>query len=240
MANWVRAGFRIRVLNFFTESAYAPRSTVQERDIPALREREDRSALSAISRAITVKNCRFLDAPLRLQIAVNDVFNPAVYRLRIDNVGKDVMSAISGFVRHSLVLCPLGLGGHVDHLAVRSAAITACGAATLSFYEDLPYAIWTREDGLKERVNEAQKQTGVSLRPVTIRGDKPIWNKRRIISRYSSQITREEAGRIAQFAERYGGGERIWIPQYGPRWNSAIYSTRHSASAKGHSRSTHI
>lgn len=229
ISTWASSSLRVRVLNFFTESAYAPRATVPERSIPALREREDRHALFAIDRSIAAKSCGLLDAPLRLGIPPQAVFS----RSPDENTCRLLATAIAGCTRNSLVLCPLGLGNHVDHLAVRSAATLACRAVKLGFYEDLPYAIWTSEDELRERVKEAEKQTGVSLRPVVIRRKRPVWNKRRIISRYASQITPEEADRMARFGSRYGGGERIWIPQYGR--GLTVYSTRHSASAKGHS-----
>ena len=48
------------------------------------------------------------------------------------------------------ILCPLGISGHPDHLAVRSIAIDywrlKCGGKpTICFYEDLPYAAKVKE-----------------------------------------------------------------------------------------------
>lgn len=235
MAKWARRGIKVRVVNFFTQSAYAPRAAAPEHEperssaVSLLREREDRSAILAVHPAIETTSFGFLDAPLRLGIEVKDVF--AARDDRIEYLSKE----ISEYLRHGPVLSPLGLGDHVDHLAIRGAAIAACdGHGNLGFYEDLPYRVWTKEEILAEHV----KQTGIWLRPVTIRAERAIWNKRRIASRYRSQITPSEADCIARFASQYRGGERIWIPRYGGRdW--AIYSTRQRASAKGQSRSTH-
>jgi LmbE family N-acetylglucosaminyl deacetylase len=47
------------------------------------------------------------------------------------------------------IFCPLGVSGHLDHLAVRSAAIEywlrCCSKPRISFYEDLPYAAKIKE-----------------------------------------------------------------------------------------------
>lgn len=244
MQNWARSGINVFVVNFFTHSAYAPRARLPEQDpersraVSLLRESEDRSALALIHPTVEVKSFGFLDAPLRLGIEAKDVCNPAVYQPHQDGAADSLITAISGCIRHSLVLSPLGLGDHVDHLAVRSAAIAACGeVAKLGFYEDLPYAIWASEDALREHVRQAEEQTGIPLRPVVIRSEHAFWNKRHIARRYRSQITPEEADRIGHFGSRHRGGERIWIPPRG-KWNLAIYSTRQSASANGQSRST--
>lgn len=150
------------------------------------------------------KPLRLLDAPLRLNIPVSDVCKTSSDGLEDEHL----IAAISALVRNDLILSPLGLGDHVDHLAVRSAAMAACGGrGNLGFYEDLPYATWTTEEALEEHV----RASGASLRPVVIRADRTFWNKRQIAARYRSQITQHEAESIARFATRYGG-ERIWVP----------------------------
>jgi LmbE family N-acetylglucosaminyl deacetylase len=203
MSRWRRLGIRVHVLNFFTQSAYAPRTAAREASaVSLLREREDRAALSAIG-AMESKSLRLLDAPLRLNIPVSDVCKVSCDGLE----DKHLIAAISALVRNDLILSPLGLGDHVDHLAVRSAAMAACGLGNLGFYEDLPYATWTTEEVLEEHL----QASGASLRAVVIRAERPFCNKRRIAARYRSQITQQEADDIARFATRYGG-ERIWVP----------------------------
>ena len=59
------------------------------------------------------------------------------------------------------------------------------------------------------------------LKPVVVRTSNAIWRKRRMVRRYESQITPEEAGGIARWSAEYGGGERIWIPNFGP-WTSLL------------------
>ncbi|MGH9585144.1 MAG: PIG-L deacetylase family protein [Bryobacteraceae bacterium] len=226
MLRWARGGISVRVATFFTRSAYAPRSPAPEPGqdrcgaVSLLREREDRAALSGIARAIGTESFGFLDAPLRLGIAPSDVCGESARQLDRSGMAERLTAAVVECVRGGLVLAPLGLGGHVDHLAIWSAAISAsAGLRNLGFYEDLPYATWTAEDALRERVRESERRAGVLLRPAVIRENRPIGSKRRVVSRYESQITPREADIIARFGSRYGGGERIWIPKCSGKWN---------------------
>jgi LmbE family N-acetylglucosaminyl deacetylase len=226
MSRWSRVGIPIRVVNFFTQSAYAPRAAIGDdgpkkcRTVSLLREKEDRAVLSGINRSIEGESLDFVDAPVRLGIEPNAVCSEKARLCRDNDTIQRLIAALSRYIRDNFVFAPLGLGGHVDHLAMQSAAIAASeGARMLGFYEDLPYAIWTREQVLHERVRDSEKRTGVPLRPVVIRESRAIWKKRNVVSGYRSQIDRREADDIARFGSRYGGGERIWIPRHSGRWH---------------------
>jgi hypothetical protein len=39
------------------------------------------------------------------------------------------------------VFCPLGAGGHVDHIVVRRAVETLCEPGLIAYYEDYPYSV---------------------------------------------------------------------------------------------------
>ena len=50
-----------------------------------------------------------------------------------------------------VVLAPLGLGGHVDHLLVAAAGrLVATTGREVAFYEDRPYACWLDDDALAD------------------------------------------------------------------------------------------
>lgn len=55
-----------------------------------------------------------------------------------------VRQAIEGLLEElegeTIVYCPLGIGGHVDHLLVRSAVEEAADRCSIVYYEDQPYA----------------------------------------------------------------------------------------------------
>jgi LmbE family N-acetylglucosaminyl deacetylase/O-antigen/teichoic acid export membrane protein len=54
------------------------------------------------------------------------------------------------------LFAPLGIGGHVDHVLVRSSAEAVFGQAALTYYEEIPYVV------RKENSNDLPFNTGVS------------------------------------------------------------------------------
>lgn len=217
LAKWSALRIELRVINFFTESAWAPRAgATHANGVTNIRKREDRHVLSRISSNIRVLDRGFLDAPVRLGITTSQVFEPQTAAFITD----DLLDQLSPSVRSSgagLTLAPLCLGDHVDHLAVREAAVRSHRRATLGFYEDLPYALCTSEKCLRERVKDVERKIGRRLKPVIVRAQAAC-QKRGVISGYGSQITATDAAAIAEWSRHYGGGERIWIPAHSSRW----------------------
>jgi LmbE family N-acetylglucosaminyl deacetylase len=219
LRKWRREGVRLTVLNFFTRSNYAPGVSEKQTDaVSLIRKTEDRNVLSRIDKGIDVRDCGLLDAPLRLGIEFAAVCNPETRAL-----AKSVEPEIAAYIRtrafSDLIIAPLGLGGHVDHLAVNEAAIASTARNHKpAFYEDLPYATWTSSDMLRQRIHEIETKLGARLRPVIIRQRYAIPQKQGAAARYRSQITRQEAASIARFSLRYGGGERLWIPKHSKLW----------------------
>jgi LmbE family N-acetylglucosaminyl deacetylase len=148
-----------------------------------------------------------LDAPLHLGIQFDEVFRPDTSRLLTPEWLQTLATEIASHAGIGLVLAPLTLGNHVDHVAVNRAALNACGPKRLGFYEDLPYAIWTDDSTLRKKVGEMEAALNVSLYSATIAPDRTLMSKQCAAGTYSSQITREDAIRIAKRAER------IWIPK---------------------------
>ncbi len=223
LSRWSKLNVPIRVLNFFTISSYGPQCAASSApDISWLREREDRRALYSIDPRIRIQALGLLDAPIRLNISVASISAPENQDLQpldeIASLGRQV----EPHFRAGLILAPLALGNHIDHRAVHCAALKAHKGQRLGFYEDLPYASWTSDEQLAARVRETERFTHVALRPVVIRTSEPASRKLRVVSRYRSQINRQEATAIAAFASRYGGGERLWIPRHGRPWGALI------------------
>ena len=121
---------------------------------------------------------------------------------------------------NDLVIAPLALGNHVDHISVHRAAVNCLSPQTLAFYEDLPYVTWTPAADLQARVEYIARTTGTQLKPFILQVQDAVERKRRIASFYQSQITAEEADNIARYAETYGSGERLWIPAYSEDWKT--------------------
>jgi LmbE family N-acetylglucosaminyl deacetylase len=210
---------KLTVINFFTVSAYGPGSSAKDpATVSNIRKREDRRVLSIIGPLIRVREAGLLDAPLRLGIDAAAVCRAQTRSLLRTQDIQEIGSFIRRWARSGLLIAPLSLGDHVDHIAVHEAAMEAADSHRLAYFEDLPYAAWTPEGTLTARVGNAERRTRTPLRPAIIRSKFTARIKRRIITRYHSQIAPEEGATIARFSARYGGGERLWIPQYARDW----------------------
>ncbi len=211
---------RVQVINFFTKSGYAPRAdTERPEEISAARRREDRDVLRRIHPRIRVSDEAFVDAPLRTGIPVSSVCDPVSSALLDGSLITKIENVLRGY-RADLVLAPLTLGDHMDHVAVQRAACRVFPGRRLGFYEDLPYAMWTPEDLRRRKVIAAG--TGPSLRPVTICSQQLASKKYGVIQRYRSQITTAEAKAMGDWSKQLRSGERIWIPSRSSAWRALI------------------
>lgn len=102
------------------------------------------------------------------------------------------------------VYSPLAIGGHVDHLLVRSAAETAFG--DIYYYEDVPYAGRCEAVLLHGKGTLLPRSAVAQLLPDT--GWLPL--KLRLLQQlYPSQVTGGDLEAVRR-ACQYAGGERIW------------------------------
>ncbi len=187
----------------------------------SIRKREDLRVLASIHRSIQVIDRDLLDAPLRLGIPPKIVCNPEARAM----ISEPLIEQLTRNLRQGraeLAIAPLGLGDHVDHIAVQRAALRAMAPGQLAFYEDLPYATWTPEDVLREHVLEVEEATRMKLKPVIVHDRRLARLKRGAIAQYRSQIDWQGASIIAAWSKRHGSGERIWAPRGSARW-AALY-----------------
>lgn len=110
--------------------------------ISELRRRED-ERFAALA-GVTLHSGDAPDAPLR---------DPLRGPFHVPSAAhvEELARAIDDWVRRlrpALLLAPLGIGGHADHLAARRASVGVAldRSIELLFYQDLPYAAW--ESGL--------------------------------------------------------------------------------------------
>ena len=220
LSRWVKLGTPMKIVNFFTESEYAPYALpMQAAVIPALRAREDKQALRSISPLIRMESLHLLDAPLRLHIGLDAICSTETARLQNRDETTWLASQIRRYFSRGVVMAPLGLGNHIDHLVVNHAAVTCATNQRLAFYEDLPYATWTSECALRQKVSDLEAQMRMHLTSKIIRDNSiATADKLRVISHYRSQLTRDDGRAISNFARQYHAGERIWIPKYSKAW----------------------
>lgn len=227
LKRWSMAGVQISVLNFFTSSAYAP-FAFDCADVSGLRAREDRRSLKTIDPRIRLLSWSLLDAPLRLPIDFGSLTNPDAFALLPAEL-LALSRRLRPVFKHSLILAPLALGDHIDHRTVHQAVIDASRgramSSSLAFYEDLPYASWSDETLILQRVGIAEAQLGFPLSPSLQRSRN--WRfKRHAAMRYRSQVDDSMANIIARYGEKYKNAERIWVPRHSARWRALLRGGR--------------
>ncbi len=219
--HWLAAGHKVTLLNVFTRSLYAPYSdaeTVHTNDrlayVSALRRREDEEFLKQIPGAEMV-DLNIKDAPIRLHCDSSIVCDMDVNPedTAIPKIRKAIATMAAAHHAFSALVLPLGLGHHVDHRVARDASLPLTTDLPCAFYEELPYA--TR-DGVRVDLSRFREDTNTRLHeplfPVLCHGThtRPTELKRRIALLYASQIDAPLADTIANFCQRYHGGERMW------------------------------
>jgi LmbE family N-acetylglucosaminyl deacetylase len=224
LLEWRKLPLRLSIVNFFTVSSYGPRATSSdESSITRVRQAEDHRVLASIDTRIRITSLDLLDAPLRLGIPAQSVCSQEMPPAQTKVDLEALTSKLRKYFHEGLVVAPLGLGDHIDHLTVREAAIAASSGHRLGFYEDLPYATWTDGADLLKRVMGIEEASGERLKACTIRTNRAVPRKYKLAVGYNSQIDRAGAYTIARFSINYGGGERIWIPKHRRAWRTLTH-----------------
>ncbi len=185
-----------------------------------MRLREDEAFLRRITQNLPkgLKNhlhmadLNLKDAPIRLRIPLEELSDTPV------NPADSAISKIQKALTHhheqgtlEALVIPAAIGDHVDHLTVREAAMAFIADLPVAFYEDLPYATTHPSAATDlEALREAAEKRSQPLSPVVYRIESAIELKRKLVLGYASQIDDETGTLIADFAQRYNGGERLW------------------------------
>ena len=107
----------------------------------------------------------------------------------------------------AVLLAPLGLEGHVDHLTVTAAALTdGLGeGVAVAFYEDRPYAGHLDPEGIAAQA----ARLGAGARPHEVSGPVTAALQRQVMACYPSQEDPYfEVGMAGDLAR--GAVERVW------------------------------
>lgn len=114
-------------------------------DYMAIRRQEDMEWSKRIG--VKAVHGAFAEAPHRGYRSAKELFGPL---LACDQLDKPLTSWLKNLiftVNPSTVLCPIGLGNHVDHQWIRKVASTTFGLKwPLFFFKDQPYAAHTSSD----------------------------------------------------------------------------------------------
>jgi hypothetical protein len=132
---------------------------------------------------------------------------------RLDNryIGfKTAISRLHSVFPDSILVSPLGIGNHLDHLI----ATWACRSLRhrvqkMYFYEDLPYASEYDTKGIVRHVRLIDR----NLHPVTVDIGRVMGAKIKNLSLYSTQVSSDDVDRVVGHARKVGQGalsERLW------------------------------
>jgi hypothetical protein len=119
--------------------------------------RRDEDERFAVEVGLCTSYCNLDEAPVRGR----EPFDPACVHEDTNQFSAAIMDFIrtlrlDGGERNTVLYCPLGIGGHVDHLVVRNTVLKNLvelqALYKVCFYEDLPYAAHPadRQTGLRD------------------------------------------------------------------------------------------
>ena len=221
---WLAAGHKVQVLNFFTQSLYAPYSDAESLHrndrvsfVSAVRRREDIAWNKMLRDRLEFHDLDLHDAPLRLNCDLGEL--PTLEIRAGDRALARAAGAVAKLTRNATpettaVLAPLCVGAHIDHRIVRQAAIDtlATSALPFAFYEDLPYA--AREEEAGRHASHAA-DLNIHLEPTFAAPPlsdpaAAVQRKMRMAECYDSQIDSEMVRIIGEFSRTYEGRERLW------------------------------
>jgi LmbE family N-acetylglucosaminyl deacetylase len=205
-----RQGHPARIINCFTISAYAPHAEAQTvPEIAELRRSEDREFIARTGASVQIVDLGLEDAPIRLGCPVNEVRRRRMGRREREEAMR--LATEIGRLAEGILLAPLGLGGHIDHLVAHEAGVQLAKTGhAVAFYEDLPYAADLRECCILRAADNASRCCGTALSGMLARDPEGAARKRFAIEAYRSQLAESQFDSVIGYGKRRGGAERIW------------------------------
>jgi LmbE family N-acetylglucosaminyl deacetylase len=228
IARHANAGARVLVVTLCTatpppDGPFSPLAQAEHRgwglapaEVISTRLREDDLALARLD-ADTYR-AGLLDAIYRRPDAYNTrdaLFGTPAPDDALLDATRQLIAALHARVPRATFYAPLGVGNHVDHQIVYTAACDGAGAV-MAFYEDFPYMLW--EGAFEQRM----RALGQPFIASTIDIDSTLTRKIGAISAYASQLRslfdqpEEMAQIVSQYAENLRPesgtyGERVWL-----------------------------
>ena len=182
--------------------------------VTALRAREHRAFYRQWAPDVGLLDLQRKDAPLRLGIPGELVFDPLQDPSREAEMDFLIKSVYEAGPMDQVILAPLGMGDHVDHLLVRDTALRlAAKGRAVAFYEDLPYSARSSDGDLQNRIATTAALLG---RPLSLRllvSTHTPETKSRALRAYASQRSEASLTQMVSYGAQHLSGrfcERIW------------------------------
>ena len=201
---FVRNKIDVTILNCFTYTNWTIRFVSKDLDeIRLLRKNEDVNFYKLYNAPINIVNLEMIDAPLRNQ-----------YFFQSKTVGKEQMEVVDQLEKHlekieGLLLCPLAIGNHIDHLICLEAVTRLYGKKEIVFFEDMPYARRICYQEIDNHLKNLEKRLNVSLTSHIQSMHNCCINKAEAIRIYETQLNDEIHQEIVTQLKDLSG-ERVW------------------------------
>jgi len=206
----------LKMVTIFSHSNFAPRlpQILDEKAITRIRNIEDRKFCERI--AAEYRAIGLPEPPLRGYPNFSSIFDEGlepsqepVYPVLIEKLRESIGTENSV----CLLLAPLGLGYHVDHLLLYQASLELASERSLPLvlYEDLPYSSELSSEELDAQVKKINSRLKPRLYPI----DDVIQGKIECIKIYVSQPVSHYVRCVLSHAQRLGAkwqgyAERFW------------------------------
>lgn len=201
----VHSKISVTIVNCFTLTKWTIRFVSKDMDeICRLRKKEDIEYNKLFDSSIGIINLDLLDAPLR---------NDYIFQYKpFDEIEWQVVKGMENYFEKNIdgiLLCPLGIGNHIDHAICREAVARLYSSLKVLFFEDLPYANRITEAQIFSHVNELEQRLQVPLISQTngLRGCNI--DKEQAIRLYKTQLNDEICSEILSHMKNLQG-ERLW------------------------------
>ncbi|MCQ9178135.1 PIG-L family deacetylase [Streptomyces sp. IBSBF 2953] len=155
-----------------------------------------------------------------------------------ERVAADLVAEVAG---GGPVLVPLAVGGHVDHVLTRQAALHLIAQRTLepervAFYEDMPYSLFA--DATAEACRLAVGPEHVAPVPVLIpASEAAVRTKQEALWPYRLQVLEAVSKRIVRHGRQLGApawAERLWVlPESAGMFDELAAAAAEEAAAAG-------
>ena len=126
-------------LTDFALSCQLDKGLPAEVDYMAIRRKEDMEWSKRIG--ADALHGTFAEAPNRGYRNVEELFGPLLEADKLEDVLREWFADITNYLKPRAILCPIGVGNHVDHVWVRKVAEASFyGEFPLFFFKDQPYS----------------------------------------------------------------------------------------------------
>jgi len=219
LKNIYRSALSMTICTVFSQSDYTLSSSKEPCVdlISAIRKREDIVFQNMIGHGIKMQWLDYQDAPLRghnveLTCFVDKFTKSDKYYK--EAFKKYVLTVLDkGLV--SMIICPMAIGNHIDHLIVNQVITDLLYNGDLRnnqvlFYEDLPYANEQNKPDFHVFFNKISNKLGMKLFHIDINVEEHVVFKWLSIASYTSQMDLNDWCLIMRRLKELNGSERLY------------------------------